>query len=91
MLHLDLYRLESPAELEELGLREWAQPRHVWLIEWPERGTGRLPRPDLRAALAIVTDGHEVALSAGSPLGAQWLAALPQARASTVEKGAPTP
>jgi tRNA threonylcarbamoyladenosine biosynthesis protein TsaE len=91
VLHLDLYRLQTPAELEDLGLREWAQPRHVWLIEWPERGAGRLPRPDLRASLAIVAGGHEVVLSANSPLGAAWLEALPQARAATVEKGAPTP
>ena len=76
-LHLDLYRLRSPAELEELGLRDWAQPRHVWLIEWPEKGEGRLPRADLHAAFSIGADGHEVRLRGMSPLGDSWLARLP--------------
>ena len=79
VLHLDLYRLRSPAELEELGLRDWAQPRHVWLIEWPERGAGRLPGPDLDAGFSIVAGGHEVRLRGMSPLGDCWLARLPPA------------
>lgn len=36
LLHVDLYRLGSPAELAELGLDE-ARADHVVLIEWPER------------------------------------------------------
>jgi tRNA threonylcarbamoyladenosine biosynthesis protein TsaE len=76
-LHLDLYRLRSPAELEELGLRDWAQPKHLWLIEWPEKGEGRLPRADLNAGFSIGTDGHEVRLRGMSPLGDSWLARLP--------------
>ena len=38
VVHADLYRLQDPEELETLGLRDWAQEGHVWLIEWPERG-----------------------------------------------------
>jgi tRNA threonylcarbamoyladenosine biosynthesis protein TsaE len=34
--HVDLYRIEAPEELEELGIEE-AQPEVVLLIEWPER------------------------------------------------------
>jgi tRNA threonylcarbamoyladenosine biosynthesis protein TsaE len=79
VLHLDLYRLRSPAELEELGLREWAQPHHVWLIEWPERGAGRLPGADLEVGFSIGTEGHEMRLRAMSPLGDSWLAGLPPA------------
>jgi tRNA threonylcarbamoyladenosine biosynthesis protein TsaE len=91
VLHLDLYRLESPRELEELGLREWAQPRHIWLIEWPERGAGRLPPPDVGASLTVGPGAHEVTLRARSALGEAWLAGLPVAHAATVEKGAATP
>ncbi|MFN0219086.1 MAG: tRNA (adenosine(37)-N6)-threonylcarbamoyltransferase complex ATPase subunit type 1 TsaE [Hyphomicrobium sp.] len=40
--HFDLYRLESPDELEELGL-ESALDVGVALIEWPERAVGRMP------------------------------------------------
>ncbi|MEQ1688741.1 MAG: tRNA (adenosine(37)-N6)-threonylcarbamoyltransferase complex ATPase subunit type 1 TsaE [Sphingopyxis sp.] len=35
VLHVDLYRIKSPAELGELGLDE-ARCDHAMLIEWPE-------------------------------------------------------
>ena len=34
--HADLYRLESPAEADALGLDDWLE-RGVILVEWPER------------------------------------------------------
>ncbi len=40
--HLDLYRLEEPEEMEELGLDD-ALEIGVALVEWPERGGGFLP------------------------------------------------
>src|SRR5256714_10325943 len=43
VVHVDLYRVRDAAELESLGLREWARTGHVLLIEWPERGGTRLP------------------------------------------------
>jgi tRNA threonylcarbamoyladenosine biosynthesis protein TsaE len=73
IVHLDLYRLIDPSELEALGLREWATPGHVWLIEWPERGRGRLPFPDLSVTLTAGIDGHEINVSAMSALGKSWL------------------
>ncbi|MGE0503290.1 MAG: tRNA (adenosine(37)-N6)-threonylcarbamoyltransferase complex ATPase subunit type 1 TsaE [Rhizobiaceae bacterium] len=39
--HLDLYRLSSPEELDELGLDE-ALKAGAALVEWPERGGDRL-------------------------------------------------
>ena len=35
--HLDLYRLEDPSELAELGLEEAISAETLTLIEWPER------------------------------------------------------
>jgi tRNA threonylcarbamoyladenosine biosynthesis protein TsaE len=84
VLHLDLYRLQQPDELESLGLREWARPGHVWLIEWPERGLGRLPPPDVSLSLAVAAVGHEIEATGHSVLGQQWLAAA-------VEKPWPSP
>ena len=46
--HLDLYRLGDPGELEFLGLEDLLGPDSVLLIEWPERGAGRLPEPSRR-------------------------------------------
>ncbi len=41
--HFDLYRLEQPEEVTELGLEE-ALAEGITLIEWPERLGGALPR-----------------------------------------------
>ncbi len=38
--HVDLYRLQSTLELEELGLREMLDGGVVLLVEWPERWPG---------------------------------------------------
>src|SRR2546430_9089184 len=52
VVHVDLYRMRDAAELESLGLREWARTGHVWLIEWPERGGTRLPPARLTPAVS---------------------------------------
>jgi tRNA threonylcarbamoyladenosine biosynthesis protein TsaE len=42
--HIDLYRLDDPAELETLGFDELtSDPIAITLIEWPERAAGMLP------------------------------------------------
>ncbi|HEY6482051.1 MAG TPA: tRNA (adenosine(37)-N6)-threonylcarbamoyltransferase complex ATPase subunit type 1 TsaE [Steroidobacteraceae bacterium] len=73
VLHLDLYRLQDPAELEQLGLREWARAGHAWLVEWPEHGTGRLPAADLTVSLRASADAHEINVTPGSTLGEMGL------------------
>lgn len=56
VLHVDLYRLNDPAEVEELGLEE-ALVDSVLVVEWPERaGAGAWPDA-LRLALSIEADG----------------------------------
>ena len=75
-LHLDLYRLTDPEELENLGLREWATGGHLWLIEWPQRGSGHLPAPDLRVSLTVQPGAHHIEVIPASPLGTQWLGRL---------------
>lgn len=54
VLHLDLYRLADPEELYGLGVLDDAPPAAWWLVEWPERGAGVLPAPDLRLRLSRV-------------------------------------
>lgn len=43
--HLDLYRLEKAEELTNLGWDDIAASHSIVLVEWPERGAGRIP-PD---------------------------------------------
>lgn len=44
--HFDFYRIESPEELEYIGLDELLDETAIKLVEWPERAEGRLPAPD---------------------------------------------
>lgn len=62
LVHLDLYRLREPAELESLGLRDYPRERCWWLVEWPERAGERLPAPDLRILLDHDPAGRRVRL-----------------------------
>jgi tRNA threonylcarbamoyladenosine biosynthesis protein TsaE len=75
-VHADLYRLREPRELVELGLRDYAAARHLWLVEWPDRGAGFLPRPDLRVSLAAAVAAHPIEVIPASALGEQWVARL---------------
>jgi tRNA threonylcarbamoyl adenosine modification protein YjeE len=54
--HFDLYRIETPAELDELGFDE-ALDEGAALIEWPERARERLPERTLHVALSVEGDG----------------------------------
>ena len=56
LVHLDLYRIESPEELAPLKLgRVFAKPKTLVVIEWPERAGGALPKADL--SLRLSSDG----------------------------------
>lgn len=60
--HLDLYRLRSPAEIDELGIPDLLEANRVMLIEWPERGTEALPPIDLTIALEFSDSGRRIRL-----------------------------
>lgn len=60
VVHLDLYRLEDPDELENLGLADYHRPGQLWLIEWPENGAGRLPPADDEFRFSIDPDAHRI-------------------------------
>lgn len=77
--HLDLYRIADPGELEWLGLDALADPAALVLVEWPERGTGALPKPDLLIELAYAGSGRVVQVAARSPRGERLLARVPAA------------
>ncbi|MEN1939538.1 tRNA (adenosine(37)-N6)-threonylcarbamoyltransferase complex ATPase subunit type 1 TsaE [Luteimonas sp. MJ246] len=77
-LHLDLYRIGDAGELEFLGLDD-ADAR-LWLVEWPERGLGALPGPDLEVHLCVEGDGRRCRLAFHGVAGDLWTAALDQQR-----------
>ena len=41
--HLDLYRLEKPEDLTNLGWDDMLRSSALILVEWPERGGARIP------------------------------------------------
>ena len=54
--HVDLYRLDSPAQLTNIGWDEIVASRSVILVEWPERAGSRLPEDHLPIDLDYVPD-----------------------------------
>jgi tRNA threonylcarbamoyladenosine biosynthesis protein TsaE len=75
IVHLDLYRLRSGEELENLGLRDWlAEPKRWMAVEWPERAPELAARCDLVLDLAIsASGGRRVTVTAATPAGGQAL------------------
>ncbi len=65
--HFDLYRLEQPEEVYELGFED-ALAQGISLIEWPERLGPLLPRDRLDIALAF-TENPDARLAALSGHG----------------------
>jgi tRNA threonylcarbamoyladenosine biosynthesis protein TsaE len=72
--HFDLYRLGDPEELEYMGIRDYFQGRNLCVIEWPGRGQGVLPEPDLLIRLDSSGDGRSVRISAPTTRGGSLLA-----------------
>jgi tRNA threonylcarbamoyl adenosine modification protein YjeE len=72
--HIDLYRVQDPAELVELDLSAPGADE-VWLIEWPERAVSALPDDRLELALeqGPEPDARVVRLRAGRA----WAERLP--------------
>ena len=64
LCHLDLYRLSNPEELEFLGIRDYVASGAILLIEWPSKGKGWLPAPDLQVALVEFNDGRVLKITA---------------------------
>jgi tRNA threonylcarbamoyladenosine biosynthesis protein TsaE len=49
--HLDVYRIDDPAEAADLGLDDAFSPDTITLVEWPERVPGLVPAGAIRVAI----------------------------------------
>jgi tRNA threonylcarbamoyladenosine biosynthesis protein TsaE len=73
LVHADFYRLERPAEADELGLDDYRDGA-VLVAEWPERVGGFATEP---GCLAIALEIHGGGRRAIVEPGADWLGRLP--------------
>lgn len=74
--HFDLYRLVDPEELEFLGIRDYFDDDALCLIEWPEKGAGFLPKPDLTITISPQDSGRSLTILSQGSRGEAWCAAL---------------
>lgn len=74
--HFDLYRLVDPEELEYMGIRDYFDEDALCLIEWPDKGTGFLPKPDLTITITRHEHGRQLKLLPQSARAEVWCAAL---------------
>ncbi len=71
LLHIDLYRLDTPAQIEDLGVSELLEDDAFAVIEWGERAAGLLGphHLDVRITGPGTDDHRELELR---PSGAAW-------------------
>ena len=67
--HFDLYRLVDPEELEFLGIRDYFDEHSLCVVEWPEKGKGLLPSPDLAITIAAQGTGRRLSVESHSAQG----------------------
>lgn len=75
-VHVDLYRLHGPAEVDELGLRDYQASGCLLLVEWPEKGGAALPPADLVVSLQYDGDSRTCRLVTLSMRGRELLSEL---------------
>jgi tRNA threonylcarbamoyladenosine biosynthesis protein TsaE len=77
LYHFDLYRFNDPQEWLDAGFGDYFEPRHLCLVEWPERAGGLLPVPDLEISLNVEDDGRRIRIAAETEHGNRCLDRLP--------------
>ena len=76
IFHFDLYRLTDPEELELMGIRDYAQPDALLVVEWPTKGGPLVPPADLVATLQAEEGNRHISLAALTEHGRAALAKL---------------
>jgi tRNA threonylcarbamoyladenosine biosynthesis protein TsaE len=71
LVHVDVYRLETLAELHDLGFEEIVDDARVTLVEWGDMVAQALPTDRLLVRLELVVDDDERFVTF-VPHGARW-------------------
>jgi tRNA threonylcarbamoyladenosine biosynthesis protein TsaE len=77
LYHMDLYRLDDIAEIDDLGLDEYIYGNGVCVIEWAEKGLALLPPEHLLVQIDYLEDtGRRLKLTAIGRRYRELIAAL---------------
>lgn len=76
IFHFDLYRLRSSEEINDIAIRDYLKIPAIMLIEWPEKGSGYLPGPDLILHLQAQGLGRQLQITTNSATGKKLLQQL---------------
>ena len=60
VVHLDLYRIDDPKELEYVGIEELIDAADLTLIEWPEKGADYFVQPNVTLTISYGKAGRQV-------------------------------
>lgn len=69
LIHLDLYRLSGPEELESIGWDDYLDSGDAMAVEWPERAKGELPKQTIFVEFKIGTSPDERIITVIPPRG----------------------
>jgi tRNA threonylcarbamoyladenosine biosynthesis protein TsaE len=77
MYHIDLFRLDSPYQVLDIGLDEYLQGDGVCVVEWADKAPDLFTEPHLRVRLERLDETtRKLTLSSSSPTYAHMLSAL---------------
>ena len=76
LIHMDLYRLRHPEEVEVIGVEDAFQPDTICLIEWPEIAEDYLPDNALELSIEGSGEGVRTLTFKASGLWEERLIAL---------------
>ena len=67
--HFDLYRIETRAELEEIGWYEALRSNYIVIAEWPELAEETLPLNTIRLLFELDAEGQRFCSIVGQHIG----------------------
>jgi tRNA threonylcarbamoyladenosine biosynthesis protein TsaE len=88
--HLDLYRLDDPAQVADLDLAQYFEPGAVTLVEWADRAPHELPADALSIVLEVAPPGRRATLQASGPASLALLERLAAAHGRSEAAGMTT-
>lgn len=80
LYHIDFYRLNHVAEINDLGLEEYLYGHGVCVVEWAEKGSSALPEKNLVISLNYVADSETERSIYLEPKGERYLKLMEKLR-----------